>query len=491
MMSATAGQLPMGMLVNMKGLTDVQCNAISGVQVGDLILVQKVAPPPAHDEEEDDSRNEDDYDDEQGGGDDDDDPGSADSEQQDDDETADHEDDAGESSTSDSSEQHSEFDAAAQNDAPPRMYVVSVILKDASERVTDVRLAGLTYSEKVDAVNHHTYHIYGRDVVHHHPTACMDQCSAATSISEIVQDDNTQLLVKPDGDMVRGFEQTFLTASSNRRCIAACYEGWLSNAEKIQDMIKDYDAPTLSADKPIPPSFQPSICPVCVGADFLKRQQEIQGTLLVAGFADFSDVFDLHHAFASRRRELGYHFRQFDEREWAYSFEDMLSEDEEDDYDRGDYGRWQQWDEAMDPNANPQFEGASDVTIAALPRVQHNDISEPGEHEACEICMDKFNDDSVLVKLSCDHVDVHEECIVTWLKQSNKCPICRRMVAATDSNEQTLGAGDLDRAVVTNPRQAITEQATGQDPSSDGGEVDWQSVTRLMDGEDAVMSDAW
>lgn len=46
--------------------------------------------------------------------------------------------------------------------------------------------------------------------------------------------------------------------------------------------------------------------------------------------------------------------------------------------------------------------------------------------DICVICNEEFNDDELIIMLSCDNKHVfHENCIKTWIKQKTICPICR------------------------------------------------------------------
>lgn len=45
------------------------------------------------------------------------------------------------------------------------------------------------------------------------------------------------------------------------------------------------------------------------------------------------------------------------------------------------------------------------------------------DEEKCMICLDDIADSSKRLILSCDHV-FHNTCIVTWFKQTQKCPLC-------------------------------------------------------------------
>ena len=45
------------------------------------------------------------------------------------------------------------------------------------------------------------------------------------------------------------------------------------------------------------------------------------------------------------------------------------------------------------------------------------------------ICLTDFDDNNDIIKLKCNHI-FHKTCILEWLKNnSNKCPVCRKVVA--------------------------------------------------------------
>ena len=45
----------------------------------------------------------------------------------------------------------------------------------------------------------------------------------------------------------------------------------------------------------------------------------------------------------------------------------------------------------------------------------------------CVICMEQFDSSIIVKKLKCEHL-FHEHCILTWLKGSVTCPICRALL---------------------------------------------------------------
>ncbi len=53
----------------------------------------------------------------------------------------------------------------------------------------------------------------------------------------------------------------------------------------------------------------------------------------------------------------------------------------------------------------------------------------------CSICIDTFSQTSDVIQLECNHV-FHDECIKQWLKTSKTCPVCRKSVNITISDEE-------------------------------------------------------
>ena len=54
--------------------------------------------------------------------------------------------------------------------------------------------------------------------------------------------------------------------------------------------------------------------------------------------------------------------------------------------------------------------------------IKHDD---PSIKDNCSICLENYDQDSIIRKLNCSHI-FHKDCIDPWLlKESYKCPICR------------------------------------------------------------------
>ena len=45
----------------------------------------------------------------------------------------------------------------------------------------------------------------------------------------------------------------------------------------------------------------------------------------------------------------------------------------------------------------------------------------------CSICLEIFKNNESVISLPCNHI-FHHECIQTWLKNSNNCPLCRQII---------------------------------------------------------------
>lgn len=46
------------------------------------------------------------------------------------------------------------------------------------------------------------------------------------------------------------------------------------------------------------------------------------------------------------------------------------------------------------------------------------------KEEKCAICIVKFKGVDIIKEFPCKHI-FHKKCILKWLKQSNKCPLCK------------------------------------------------------------------
>ena len=77
---------------------------------------------------------------------------------------------------------------------------------------------------------------------------------------------------------------------------------------------------------------------------------------------------------------------------------------------------------------------ASQRAIDNLPKIEINkDNYNKFKDITCNICLEGFTEGNVLRVLECNH-EFHENCIITWLKQRNTCPVCRHELESNDPN---------------------------------------------------------
>ncbi|EME84430.1 uncharacterized protein MYCFIDRAFT_195481 [Pseudocercospora fijiensis CIRAD86] len=487
-------------MANIQAFTERQNAALANVQVGDLVFVQKVVQPQYDDEFDQD----DDYDDhdsegeEQNEEDDNATEGDADDEIRSEDDQPEFESEESSESEDSSVDTGNTSSTSIVQAFLPTMYIVSAVTKTSDGTIEDLRMAPVTFAEKADGADgEHVFHIYGKEVLTHHSNSCA--CQGAKSIREIAVDDHFVFWATPNGDYVR----RFIATNPSRRCIANCRDGWLNDVQELDGMIKDYDVPLLSWEGALPGYFMKPICPVCVGADLTKEQQDTQLMLLNIGPANAQDLMGAIVEFMGRlnpRRthELGYRFEQFDERKWGFgAFDDMLSESDEED----DQGQFEHWDEAMDPSNNVPQRPASDTTIAELPRKTFGEVKLEHDDSDCMFCATEMKDSSPVIELPCGHAAFDEECITRWLKQYDSCPKCRAQVkTASSENEGTakvppmaalspLSPGDSgDDFSLVNGAGMSGEAAMAAAIAASLAAEGLQSQAD-MDREDAIMSD--
>lgn len=71
--------------------------------------------------------------------------------------------------------------------------------------------------------------------------------------------------------------------------------------------------------------------------------------------------------------------------------------------------------------------GVPEDVIKTLPTQTYIPGKSRTVEERCTICLTKYETNERLRDLPCSH-DFHQDCIDTWFKNSDKCPICRRSI---------------------------------------------------------------
>ncbi|KAK6438073.1 hypothetical protein LTR95_005722 [Oleoguttula sp. CCFEE 5521] len=306
----------------------------------------------------------------------------------------------------------------------PQLYIITSVNKDGNGTVNDAKLVKLLHRTAEGAASSpsFTYDVFGDQVTHNVPAWVLTGMSTSglSSQSNVIMVPITTLLPtkhfvitpRPNPALVR--EYMF-----SGECPFNCNGGYLASLADLVGKIPGY---TSTATRERPP-----VCPSCIGVPLCQEQQRLYSILEQFLAVDLGLVVEWLGRLNIQRRKLGYGFIQFDEREWGYLFDDMASDDGED--DGGDNGQYEQWDEAMDPNAGGITRPASKATIEALPRVPHATLKGGQAGTECLVCRDAFMDDTVLVQLPCGHCFCEGGCVEQWLRQWDTCPTCRRQVA--------------------------------------------------------------
>ncbi|RIB02041.1 hypothetical protein C2G38_923253 [Gigaspora rosea] len=71
--------------------------------------------------------------------------------------------------------------------------------------------------------------------------------------------------------------------------------------------------------------------------------------------------------------------------------------------------------------------GVPEHVIHTLPTKPYLMSKARSPDERCTICLSEYEHNDWLRDLPCAH-DFHKECIDSWFKNSDKCPICRRSI---------------------------------------------------------------
>lgn len=316
-------------------------------------------------------------------------------------------------------------------------------------KLTDLHLVRLEAEVKARG-NHspHDYQVYGRHIVHTPDESCTHDpadCDSLMTLSEIAAERgirNIDFKRRPSAYLLR--ESDF-----EWECPAQCNDGWLAGMPQLLPLIKDYVSPALVNHR--------VVCPVCLGLTIMKEQQMLRATLDQVGLVDLGLVVEWLGRLNQLRARSGYEFCQFDERDWGYLFDDMLSDDDEangddtfsaDEQDAATQDPnavyYEQWAEAMDPNSevHRRTRPLSKDIIGALPRRKLHEVKTADAETQCLVCRDEFEDEQTIVQLPCKHYFCDHGCIEQWLRQYDSCPTCRATVSSAPEGTVQESAGD-------------------------------------------------
>ncbi len=270
-----------------------------------------------------------------------------------------------------------------------------------------------------------------------------------------------------------------ITRNCYGSCPAVCDDGFLETVHDLQQLVTD----NITDVSPYSP-----VCPVCIGKDIALAYHQLRVLLERAHVVTPDVTGDVFFSLNPRRTQLGYSFKQYDEREWGLLFDDIASED--DDYDGNGNDGYEHFAEAMDPNANPVFKRASRAAIEALESKPYKDIEDKDKKEVlCAICGDGFTEEGVVTMMPCGHLFCggEESCLMQWLSTSHSCPICRAKLPVEEETHRDVGvqatdgpAGDGAIPVLDDIVAQQIEYLTGVDPTTvywgqEATTVDWEA----------------
>ena len=467
-------------MASVQGISEEHCQALAGVKVGDLVLIESYPKQDESERSEADSeiaseRSQEDGEEPVASGE----QGEAATGELSDVEDV-SSDETEESDSDGDKEDESEHDDDNEG-ATATLYLVSSISTDATGNVTDLTLRALSHCLKPAEATTASFHVYGTDVV----TSAISPSSSMSS--EDQKTVNFKDVVATVGSTEHSIQLNPTTNDIgaimfNGRCPAQCQDGWISTQENMH---------ALAAETIRTVSHHTPVCPVCIGMPLMQEYQSLRELLEDSYATDIGMLVEFYGHLNTRRKELGYSFKQFDEREWGMQFDDMLSQSEDED---GDDGFWQNPNrEAMDPNAGATYYPAPEAAIAALPQKTFGEleVSMAGEQVACGICITKFTDEVIVAELPCGHF-FDAECAQVWLSKSNSCPNCRQKLPVVETAETESGEeakGEDAESIRTLP----SIQGAPSDSEGDSGLeviVGIEPEEAQMDGEDVVMSDS-
>ena len=107
----------------------------------------------------------------------------------------------------------------------------------------------------------------------------------------------------------------------------------------------------------------------------------------------------------------------------------------------------------MMENWTSTAKGASEASLAQV-EAEAEVVEVPEDWGTCSICLDNLEPGDKANRLTCRHF-YHSECILSWLKKSVTCPVCRTDVALCEESaegehkSESNNNDDLDVSVAT------------------------------------------
>ncbi len=88
----------------------------------------------------------------------------------------------------------------------------------------------------------------------------------------------------------------------------------------------------------------------------------------------------------------------------------------------------------------PRLQGMMAHAVASSTTVTATLRSRAGE-QSCVVCQEAFEDGASLCQLPCQHL-FHSDCVTSWLKLRNNCPVCRWQLPTADKEYEARRAAN-------------------------------------------------
>ena len=108
--------------------------------------------------------------------------------------------------------------------------------------------------------------------------------------------------------------------------------------------------------------------------------------------------------------------------------DDVEDEDEEGDNEyEGENEEYENYDgNENDDNYNETYNLKKNKFILELDEFQYKHVKKYStiKEDKCAICLQKYKGTDIIKEFPCKHI-FHKICILKWIKNSNKCPLCK------------------------------------------------------------------
>jgi len=97
-------------------------------------------------------------------------------------------------------------------------------------------------------------------------------------------------------------------------------------------------------------------------------------------------------------------------------------------------------------------------------------------HQECAVCKVEYEEGEECIVMPCEHI-FHGECIKTWLKMHNTCPICRWELPTDDKEYERAKELRQSQQRDRNQQQQPQSQPQPPPPTTDGNNNSQSNTT--------------